>query len=136
MTRARRALVVGAVSLATVLGLTAPAQAAYTDTATTTATVGTATIAPPTNVGTRGTWCFIWFSTRVTWAPSTWPDVIGYRVTAQTSGGGSTVVAQTDASTTSASVSGYQTNRSLTFTVTALTSYGWTAASQTGPVTC
>ncbi|MCZ2847141.1 fibronectin type III domain-containing protein [Modestobacter sp. VKM Ac-2978] len=138
MTRLRRGVLLVAVVVATVLGVTATAaQAAFDDSASLSASVGTATVAPPTKVTTSDTWCFIWFSTRVSWAPSTSPDVIGYRITTQAAGGGSTVVAETGATTTSTSVSGYQTNRSYTFTVTALTRYGWTAVSaQTGTVRC
>jgi len=143
VTRLRRGVLLVAVVVATVLGVTATAaQAAFNDKASmATLTVGTLTVHAPTNVSVTTSGCKArWVDVTVSWAASTTAEVTGYQVTAHRSDGVVQVVAQTDATTTSLSgtvdkfdLAGYTT----TLTVTARTSYGWTAVSaRTGALTC
>jgi hypothetical protein len=79
-------------------------------------------------------------SVAVSWDDSTSPTVSGYAVKAYRSDGQVTTVAQfvdttTTADTTVDKLSSGST--SVTFTVTTLTSYGWTAeSSRSGQMTC
>ena len=143
MTVFRRSVLLVALAVATVLGLTiSPAQAAYTaKAALPTATIGTVKVAAPTNVTAQAPDCNgRWVEVTVSWRPSTTAKVTGYRITAFRSDGASLVVADTDANTTSFSrtadrfdLAGYTT----TFTVMTQTSYGWTAVSpKSGAITC
>jgi len=152
----RRGAALVAIALATVLGLTvAPAQAAFTDQATITATAGTITVAPPTGLNTRGTGCSTttWYynyngqvssgtkttvNARVQWTASPTNRVTSYVVTAHGTGW-STKVAEVPSSVTTvnASVDGPDADQGVTVTVTARTSYGWTAESKkSGVITC
>lgn len=142
MTFLRRSIVVTFLAVATALASTAlPAQAAFNDTATSSATVGTVTVAAPTALTVETPGCTArWVDVTVSWSASTTAKVTGYLVTAHRSDGIVQTIAQTDAATTRLrntadkfDLMGYST----TFTVTTKTSYGWTKESvKSGAITC
>jgi hypothetical protein len=155
MSALRRGVLLIAVALATLIGLTAaPAQAAFDDQATMAPlTVGTLTVAAPTGLATAGTNCTTswyygyggWYSSttlhaKLSWRASTTPrGVTGYRVTAWFADGSSYLVGDVGATPTSVSmeVDGSYANQGTRVTVTTLTSYGWTAESvKSGAITC
>ena len=146
MTTLRRSallvLIALATVLATVLGATGPASATFDNNTTTTARIGTATIAPPTAVTAQMTSCS---NSRtqtvlVSWAASTSKRVSGYTVAILNSAGTTISTVQVGATTTSATVSLDKLNvdpATLTFTTTTLTDYGWTATSpRKAPLPC
>jgi hypothetical protein len=146
----RRSVLTGAVAVAVLAGLSAPAQAAFTDSATMPAvTIGTSTVAAPTGVSTAGTTCVVHtdslgnsyttLEARLSWIPSSTADVTSYTLLAYFPGSGSYPVATVDAGTTvvTGSVDGSYADQGLQVAVTARTSYGWTAESQKSAVlTC
>lgn len=104
--------------------------------------VTTGTVHPATNVSAVLSSCSNarWMAITVTWTRSSTPGVTGYLVDAHRADGSTTTVARASADVTSAGTtvdklsSGATT---VTFTVVAQTSYGWTAESATsGPLTC
>jgi hypothetical protein len=146
----RRSLLLIALSVTTLLGLTVtPAQAAFDDKATmSTLTVGTPKVAPPTSLSTAGTKCvphvdasgrsYTTMEARLSWTASTTPKVTSYRVLAY-AGGLSYEVTTVDAPTTvvTGSYDSAYATQNIQVIVTARTSYGWTAASaKSGVITC
>ncbi|MGY1845478.1 hypothetical protein [Modestobacter sp. SYSU DS0875] len=141
MTRLRHSLVVGAIALATVLGLTLPAQAAFSDSASTTAAVTTATVAPVTGLSTAGSRCTPdgRLEVRLSWQESTTPRIESYRIQAATFFG----LVNVTAGTVPAGQTGFAADVGRTnwggysFTVTTTTDYGWTAESaRTATIRC
>jgi len=155
VTALRRGILLVALAVATVLGLTVtPAQAAFSAKATLpTATVSAITVAAPTAVSTAGTYCSTtrsywngtWYSSstmhaRVSWTASTTArGVSGYRVTAWFADGSSYPVGDVGPGTTSVAmdVDGSYAGQNVRVTVTTLTTYGWTTQSpKSGAITC
>ena len=152
----RSALVI-AIAAATLLGLTTgPAQAAFTGRTTMAPlTVGTTTVDAPAQPSTAGTKCTTstwWYSyngvtstgstttlrASLSWDASTTPGVRSYVITAY-GNGWSTKVTEVPATTLSVSdtFDGSYANQNITVTVTARTSYGWTAESpRSGVIKC
>jgi hypothetical protein len=142
MTTTRRALVLIALVAGVLFASGAAAQASYTDTvALPTTSISTRTVQAPIQQEVIG-WCTTTVDpvtgavtstvhAKVEWWRSTTPGVTGYRVTAHLNNGTSSVMATTDASADE--VFGNAPQAYLTyqprFTVTTLTSYGWTAQS-------
>ena len=150
MTGLRRAVLLLVVAVATVVGLTvSPAQASFSAKATLpTATIGTATVAAPTNLSTAGTKCvtrtdswgrtYTTLEARLSWRGSTTPKVTSYDVRAYASGW-SYLVTTVDAPTTvvTGSYDSYYATQNIQVVVTARTSYGWTAESaKSGVIKC
>jgi hypothetical protein len=138
VTALRRSVLLVAAAIVTVVGLTVtPAQAGFDDTAAmATLTVGSATIAPATNVR-AGALCGSWLSLgSVSWSPSPSKDVTGYTVVAYRNNGPATSLGTTNGTTTS--VSTFIANGSTySFSVTTVTSYGWMAEpARTGTIRC
>ena len=143
MTRYRRTLALVTLAAAVLLATSAPAVATFSRSrALPTTTISTGTVAEPTNVTALLGSCSNgrWMSVKVSWNPSTSPKVIGYAVKAYRSDGQVTTAAQTDGATTTADTTVDKLSAgstSVTFTVTTLTSYGWsTQSALTGYVTC
>ncbi|MGK5173156.1 hypothetical protein [Geodermatophilus sp. CPCC 205761] len=150
MTTTRRALALLTLTLAVLVTATLPANAAFDDPApAVTATVGTLTVQPPTQVEAKGLCTTTTdpatgavtttVQAKIEWWRSTSPGVTGYVVTAHLNNGASYVMARTDATadevfdSADASHLQYQPR----FTITTLTSYGWTAVSvRSGVLTC
>jgi hypothetical protein len=151
----RRSVLLIAVAIATLVGLSAaPAQAAFDHKATmSTLTVGTISVAAPTALSTKGTYCDTsyyqvngtWYSSstlhaKLTWkASTTTRGVTGYRITAWFADGTSYSIGEVGPTTTSAAadVDQYYASQNIRATVTTLTSYGWTAEStKSGVLTC
>jgi hypothetical protein len=134
----RRSALLLAIAVGTLVGLTAnPAQAAFADKATmATLTIGTATIVPPGNVQVSAR-CGDWFSVAgISWNRSSSRDVTGYTVTAYRSNGNATVLGTTNGTTSSTNAL-IANGATYSFTVTTVTSYGWTAEStRTGTIRC
>jgi len=135
MTALRRGVLLLALAVATVLGLTVtPAQAAFTAQVTLpTSTIGTVTVTAPTNVQANS-FCTSWLSlATISWGASDARDVTGYRITAYRNGTPTVLGTTTDTSTTTLIGNG----TTYSFSVTTLTSYGWTADStKTGTIRC
>ncbi|MCF6508688.1 hypothetical protein E9549_14930 [Blastococcus sp. MG754426] len=137
MNAVRRALAVTGLAAALVAGTAVPAAAGFDGTASVPTTISTEVVQPPTAVSTAGSWCFLRFGVRISWSPSSSPDVSGYVVTARRSNGTTFVVGRTGARGTSVSETYWASGQSYTFTVTAETPYGWTATSApTAAVSC
>ncbi|WP_299954534.1 hypothetical protein [uncultured Modestobacter sp.] len=156
MTGIRRSLLLLAVALATVLGLTiSPAQASFTARAATTVDASTLTVAPVTRLSTAGTYCTTttyynqWdgrsYTTRTlhgrgSWRPSaTTRGVTGYQLTAVFRDGSTQPIATLSPGTTSFAqdIDGSYADQGIRIRITTLTSYGWTSVpAETGPVTC
>lgn len=151
MTCIRRSIVLLLAVLAVLIGVVGPAQASFASKTTALgATVTAITVAPPTNVSTRGTRCLAtsggWSGTPTTtlhaqasWSASATRGVTGYLLTAVFSDGTRYPLAQVAAPSTSASGdfdASYAT-QNIRITVTTLTSYGWTAESAvSGVIRC
>jgi hypothetical protein len=147
----RRSLLLATVAVVTLAGLAvAPALAAFTVSATMPAvTIGTAAVTPPTGLSTAGTTCVVHtdslgntyttLEAMLSWVPSPTAAVTSYDLTAHAPGGWTYPVTTVDAGTTtvSGSVDGSYASQGLQLTVTARTSYGWTAESErSGVLTC
>jgi hypothetical protein len=146
MTTTGRGATLVALAIAVLIGLTAPANAAFTARATmATATVGTVSVVPPTKLSTAGTKCethvdsygrtYTTLEAKLSWTPSTTEQVTSYRVVAYASGW-SYEVTSVDGSATSVrgSYDSYYATQNIQVVVTARTSYGWTAESVRSPV--
>jgi hypothetical protein len=143
ITIVRRAVSAGVLALAILSGPCLPAWATFSASAPLPQTrISTATIEAPTNVAALLNSCSNarWMSVTVSWTPSPTSRISGYSITAYRSGGSVTTVAQTDAATTSATVTVDKLSTGATtvvFTVTTMTAAGWTAESaQSGPLAC
>ena len=134
MTGIRRSLLLLALTVAVVvggLGPAHPAQASFSKTVTAATTeIVTGTVAPPTAV-TGSLTCRTTATLAVNWKASTSAKISGYRVSVNFSDG---VVQSVDVAATATSWSKaaalytYQTY-AIRYTVTTLTSYGWTTES-------
>ena len=136
MTAARRLLVLLALTVVAVLGAgSTAANATFSAAAALPGmTVGTGTVAAPGNVTAELMSCSNarWMGVEVGCQPSASQGVSGYRVQAHLSDGRTSTVAETGATATSvtAVVDKFSARpASVAFTVTTLTSYGWTATS-------
>jgi hypothetical protein len=104
--------------------------------------VTTAVVQSPTNVKAELASCSNarWMSVTVSWQPSSSARVSGYQVKAYRNDGQVTTVGQIDGAATSANTTVDKLgagSTSVTFTVTTLTDYGWTAEStQSAQMTC
>jgi len=152
MTGIRRVLTLIGLTLAIIVGASIPASATFADFVRVAGpTVTTITVPAPTNVEWKNVTCTktvdpatgavtSTLSAMVEWQRMATPrGGTGYRVTAHPSNGASFVFAQTDATTFEGQGGASQTNSalSLRFSVTTLTSYGWTAQSALTPaLTC
>jgi hypothetical protein len=156
MTGIRRALLLVGLTVAVTAGASVPAWAAYDDSDRIDLTINTITVAPPSSVSVDGrcsttsntywngrnwvTSYSYWYTATVTWSASSTPrGVTGYRVMAYLNNGTSTVLAETNATTrtASATVDRAYLNYQPRISVFTLTSYGWTAESpKTGVLTC
>jgi hypothetical protein len=140
----RRTLVLIGLTPALMIGGTIPASAGFSSSEPVgTTTVATGTVAPPSRVEVKNVTCTTTVdpstgavtstvNAMVEWQRSlTTRGVTGYRVTAHLSNGTTTVMAQTDADTFEVYGSSPQANLAYSprFSVTTLTSYGWTAES-------
>jgi len=137
----RRSVLLVAFALATVLGLNvSPAQAAFDDRAALpTATIGTVTVAAPTNIKVSSSCTTYDLDVTVSWKSSTTPGISGYTITAYTSTGQVLETFTTSPSTTSYSVSAPRTYAAygIRVSITSQTSYGWTKESaKSGAITC
>jgi hypothetical protein len=150
MTGLRRALVLVLAAVTVTLGLTSPASAAYSDTATMTSTASTLKVAPPTSLSTAGTKCETSYDAatmrytttlhaKASWVASPTRGVSGYLVVAVFSDGSTYPVAQVAAPATSVTgdYDAYYATQNIRVIVMTLTSYGWTAASSlSGVIKC
>ena len=141
-----RALLLTA-AVVTLVDLTStPALAAFTDTAAMPpATIGTGAVAAPTDVSTAGTACvehtdstgatYTTLEARLSWSPSPTAGISGYELRAY-GPGWSYPVAGVDSATTvvTGSFDSAYAGQGIQVTVTARTSYGWTAESQRSAV--
>jgi hypothetical protein len=144
MTRTRRIANLLGLTVAMLTGGMLPASATFSDSVALTTTVGTATIAPPTQVEAKSI-CTTTVDpvtlrstttvqVKIEWWRSTSPRVTGYRVTAYPAGGSPytlTVTGPTD------EVAVYDSNvlaSNSRITVTSLTQSTWTAESGKSPV--
>ena len=150
MTAIRRILILLVLTAAVIAGASVPAWATYaTSTALPTTTILTPTVAPPTQVEAKAI-CTTTVDpltgaatstvqAKVEWHRSTTVGVSGYRVTAHLANGTSSVVAQTSASGDEIfpDVTPAYLSQQPRYSITTLTSYGWTAHSEkTGVLSC
>jgi hypothetical protein len=152
MTGIRRLVVATGLATAVVVAGGAPASAGFSESAPlATTTITTGTVTPPSRVEVKNVTCTTTVdpltgavtstvNAMVEWGRSiNTPGITGYRVTAHLSNGTTFVMAQTDASTYEAYGSASQAYLAYSprFSVTTLTSYGWTAESAKSAVlTC
>jgi hypothetical protein len=138
----RRSLVVLLAVLALGLGAAGTAAATFADTSTTTLSIGTATVTPPTAVTAQLTSCNSGRTqtVQISWAASTSTRVSGYTITVLDSTGSTLTTGQTGPATTSATLNvdkQLADPTTLTISVTTLTDYGWTATSpRKAPLPC
>jgi hypothetical protein len=117
-----------AVAVATVAS-TAPAQATFADSAAVSTTISTGTVAAPTRVEAKWV-CTTTTEVKIEWWRSTSPGVTGYLITVHQADGSSYELARvgpTDEIYYHADEQLYAAQPD--FSVTTLTSYGWTAQS-------
>jgi hypothetical protein len=128
------------IAVAMFVGLTAaPAQAGFdAKLVMPPVSISTVTVAAPGNLTAQLVDCN-WGRTqdvRLNWTASATARVSGYRVTVFDRSGATLATAQVSSTTTSATVSGDNLS-TLTYSVTTLTAYGWTAATpRTGASRC
>jgi predicted ribosomally synthesized peptide with SipW-like signal peptide len=122
-----------------VAGMSVPSWASFSDSATVSTTVATATVAPPTNPAARTRCTGNTASVALNWAASTSPRVSGYRIRLYL---GNAFQDQVTVGATTTSWQGsadtyYVSNYVMTFSVWTLTEYGWTAESvRTARILC
>ncbi|SFL71145.1 fibronectin type III domain-containing protein [Geodermatophilus ruber] len=144
MTIRKRIMTILGLVVAALLAGTVAASAAYKDTAALPQTsIATHVIAAPTGVEATRANCSNarWMDVTVTWQPSTSARISGYEIKAYRDDGRVFTVATTGTGTTSATT---RTDKhegaptTYTFTVTTLTSSGWTSPESlpSGSVTC
>jgi len=140
MIRIRRTAILLSIATAVFFGAVLPAAAQFANSASLpTMGISSIDVAAPASVSTSGSTCgFSTLNLQLSWpASTTTRGVTGYRVTVYRADGSTGTVATTGSSTTTFSSSyarGYQTYR---FSVTTLTSYGWTKESPlSGGFTC
>jgi hypothetical protein len=146
----RRMITVVGLTVAVITAASGPAWAKYaTSTALPTTTILTPTVAPPTQVEAKAICtttvdpltgaATTTVQAKVEWHRSTTVGISGYRVTAHLANGTSSVVAQTSASGDEIfpDVTPAYLSQQPRYSITTLTSYGWTAQSEkTGVVSC
>ena len=150
MTAIRRILILSVLTVAVIAGASIPASATYaTSTALPTTTILTPTVEPPTQVEAKAT-CTTTINpttgattttvqAKVEWHRSTTVGVSGYRVTVFLANGTSSVLAQTSAAVEEIfpNVTPAYLSQQPRYSITTLTSYGWTAESaKTGVLSC
>lgn len=140
--RVRRGLLLPVLALAVLLaGAPGAASAAFVTRVTAAATTTTATVAPPTSLTTAGsTTCVLSLTTsytvRVSWTASSTARVSGYRVTETVNGTPRAVVpvaATTFTRTATKALVGTATH---SFSVVAVTDYGWLSVPAVVGYTC
>ena len=150
MTAIRRILILSVLTVAVIAGASVPAWATYADVqALPTTSIFTVTVAPPTQVEAKALCTTTVNPTtgattttveaKVEWHSSVTPGVSGYRVTVFLANGTSSVVAQTGPAVEEIfpSVDTAYLSRQPRYSITTLTSYGWTAVSEkTGVLSC
>jgi hypothetical protein len=152
MTGIRRLVVATGLATAVVFAGGAPASAGFSESAPlATTTVSTGTVTPASRVEVKNVTCTTTVdpltgavTSTVTamvewWRSTNTPGITGYRVTAHLSNGTTFVMAQTEAATYETYGSAPQSYLAYSprFSVTTLTSYGWTAESAKSAVlTC
>jgi hypothetical protein len=132
MTAIRRILSLIVLTVSVIAGASVPAWATFRDAVTIVTTVPTATVAPPTNVSSAGSWCNNGvLSASFSWSPSPSRGVSGYSVRTYQADGTSTAFAETDAATTAVTgvYPSHGQSATVALTVTTRTSYGWTKES-------
>jgi hypothetical protein len=138
-TARRRAAVLVLLVAGLVFGSSLPSWAAFTDTTSVSAAITTATVAPPANLTARTKCAGNTATVTLNWAASTAARVSGYRVRVylgeawqdQGTVAGTATTWQGNADTF------YVSNYTMTFTVSTLTEYGWTAESlRTARIIC
>jgi len=139
MNSIRRIAVLLSIATAVLFGGMLPADAQFANSASLpTVEIASLDVAAPTGVSTSGSTCGTNLNLKVSWTKSTTTrGVTGYEVTVYRGDGSTGTVTTTNASTTTYSgtyARGFQTYR---FSVTTLTSYGWTKESVlSGGFTC
>ena len=150
MNAIRRILILSVLTVAVIAGASVPAWATYsTSKALQTTTIVTVTVAPPTQVEAKATCTTTVDPTtgastttvqaKVEWHGVATPGVSGYRVTVFLANGTSSVVAQTGAGGEEIvpNVDPAYLSQQPRYSITTLTSYGWTATSaKTGVLSC
>jgi len=149
VTAIRRILVLTGTVLAVMIGTSVSASATFSDAVARTTSITTATVQAPTQVEAQGTCtttvdpvtglATTTVDIKIEWWRSPSPGVIGYRVVAHRSNGTSQVMATVGASADQVLSNADQTylKDQPRFTITTLTSYGWTAQSAASNVlTC
>jgi hypothetical protein len=150
MTAIRRILILIVLTTAVIAGASVPAWAIYsTSTALPATTILTPTVEPPTQVEAKAICTTTVDPTtgattttvqaKVEWHRSTTVGVSGYRVTVHLANGTSSVVTQTSAAVEEifANVTPAYLSQQPRYSITTLTSYGWTALSaKTGVLSC
>jgi hypothetical protein len=135
----RWALVLGVVATV-VAGAPGTASARFTASVVAPVSVGTATIAPPTGTSTAGsTSCSLLttgYTVRVGWTASTTARVTGYRVTETVNGTARPVVTVGGTSTSRAATKAVLSTATHSFSVVAVTDYGWLSVPGTVTYTC
>jgi hypothetical protein len=134
MTGIRRTLVLFGLTVAAVIGTTPTAHATFSDSVAVSTGIGTATVAPVTNLVGELT-CTSPATMSATWTRSTTPRVSGYAVEVHFSDGYvQTVELGPTATSWSASIETYSvTVDSVQYSVTTKTDYGWTAKTALTP---
>ena len=109
-----------------------PSTAGWSDAATVSTSVSTATVGPPTDLTSRTTCRGQTATVNLTWKAGTAPRVAGHLIRVSFGGGAyqdQATVGPTATSWTGSTDVFYVTNYTITFTVWTLTEYGWTAES-------
>ena len=140
MSTVRRAVLVLALAVCTILAGGLTARAAFSDAAARSTSITTNTITPPTSVTAVKNSCSSsrWMDVTISWQPSTSARIDGYAVTAYRSDGSVVPVGTTGTGGRSLRITlDKQNSASAVFTVTTTTSYGWSAESlSSAAITC
>ena len=139
MTGLRRGLLLIAAVLTVLVGFNpSTASAAFTDHADLGVSVGTLRVAAPTNLSTAGSVCTSdGLELHLSWTKSSTDRVASYRVRAYTVFGINLTVGTVGATTSKVVADLGRNSFGYSFTVTTVTSYGWTAESaQTATIRC
>jgi hypothetical protein len=135
----RRAFLVLALAIATVLAGGLAARASFADSAGTSTAITTNTITAPTGVTAARNSCSNsrWFDVTLSWRPSGSARISGYAVTGYRDDGQVVRVGTTGTGSTSLTTTLDKKDGAVAFTVTTTTTYGWSAESlPTASITC
>ncbi|MFD2090123.1 hypothetical protein [Blastococcus deserti] len=135
-TAVRRAALLLLLVAGLIVGSSLPSWATFADEATVSATVQTATVAPPTNLRATTTCTDTYVTVKLAWTASTSARVSGYRIRVHFGGGAyqdQTTVGPTTTTWQGTTYRSYTVNYTMTFTVWTLTDYGWSAESAHTP---